>query len=124
MGGPKRWHGVLRTVEHACHGRRALWFLCFSCGHARRVDPRKLIARYGETLISDLSKKQRCRRYGEKWNAVVSVTGRPIPTIGQLPERQAWPVGWRGVGTRYSDRRYQFVHKVSADLGMKIGRAA
>jgi hypothetical protein len=48
----------------------------------------------------------------------------PIPTIGQLPERQAWPVGSRGLGTRYSDRRYQFVHKISADLGMKIGRAA
>lgn len=71
MGGPKRWHGVLVTVEHACHARRALWFLCFGCGHARRVDPRKLIGRFGDVKISDLPKKQRCRRCGKQWGVVI-----------------------------------------------------
>ena len=77
MGGAERWHGILRTVTHACQARRAIWFLCMNCGHARRIDPRKLMTKHAEAAIADLGKKIRCQRCQQK-HCVAVADDRPM----------------------------------------------
>lgn len=54
--------GPIERLSDACAARRMIWVLCVSCGHAVRMDPRKLIAVQGDLSLRELQEKLRCDR--------------------------------------------------------------
>jgi hypothetical protein len=62
---------VINSLHDACRGQRALWILCFHCGHAARVSPTRLAGRFGNKLLADLRSYIRCSRCRARWGAII-----------------------------------------------------
>lgn len=54
--------GPIERLSEACATHNLLWILCVHCGHAVRLDPRKLIAVQGDITLRELRGKLRCDR--------------------------------------------------------------
>ncbi|MPY70901.1 MAG: hypothetical protein GEU92_12520 [Alphaproteobacteria bacterium] len=57
---------MIETLSDACRARRLLWAFCLACGHAHRVDPRKVMLLAGELTLRDLQKRLKCERCRQK----------------------------------------------------------
>lgn len=67
----REWSGPIETLADACRARRLLWVFCLRCGHAKKIDPRKVILLVGELTVRDLQKRLRCERCKQKHAHVV-----------------------------------------------------
>ncbi len=54
--------GPIERLSDACTQHAMLWVLCVACGHAVRLDPRKLMAFNGDVTLRDLGQRLRCDR--------------------------------------------------------------
>jgi len=54
--------GPIERLSEACAAHNFLWILCVNCGHAVRLDPRKLIAIRGDITLRELREKLKCDR--------------------------------------------------------------
>jgi hypothetical protein len=62
---------LINTLYDACKGQRALWILCFACGHAARVSPTWLVGKFGDRTLTELRYYIRCRRCRERWGVII-----------------------------------------------------
>lgn len=54
--------GPIERLSEACAAHTMLWILCVACGHAVRLDPRKLMSFNGDVTLRELREKMRCDR--------------------------------------------------------------
>lgn len=54
--------GPIERLSDACAAHLMLWVLCVGCGHAVRLDPRKLMSFNGDVTLRELREKLRCDR--------------------------------------------------------------